>query len=67
MELTNEEKNVLSAMKVRKHWKQAINKIAKDTGMDKEKLREILISLKDKGYLINRLGKDGAQKWVVQR
>ena len=66
MKLTNEEKNVLSAMKVRKHWKQAINKIAIDIGMDKEKLREILMSLKDKGYLVNRQGKDGALKWIVR-
>ena len=65
--LTNEERNVLNAMKGRKYLKQAINKIAIDINIDKEKLRKILISLKDKGYLYNRTGKDGALKWIVKR
>lgn len=65
--LTSTESFVLNAMKRRKHRKQAINKIAIETKMEKEDLRKVLKSLKAKGYLYNEKGKDGALKWVMKR
>ena len=74
--LTQEERFVLYVMKTRRSNKiwhyslymQSINKIAKDTMMDKEELRETLMSLEKKGYLETRKSKrDGAFKWMVKR
>ncbi len=64
--VTQKERFVLYVMRNRKHYKQAINKIAKDVIMEKEELRKILISLKDKGYLTNINGADGTLKWIVR-
>ena len=64
--VTQKERFVLYVMRNRKYYKQAINKIAKDVIMEKEELRKILISLREKGYLGNIKGADGTLKWVVR-
>ncbi len=65
--VTQNERFVLYVMRNRKHYKQAINKIVKDVIMEKEELRKILISLREKGYLANIKGADGTLKWIVKR
>lgn len=64
--MTHEERFVLYVMKNRKNRMQAISKIAKTVIMDKEELRKILISLKDKDYLYNQIGRDKNLKWIVK-
>lgn len=51
---------------IKKH--RAINKITIELGLtidDKEMVREWLISLRERGFVYNRKGKDGALKWVI--
>jgi len=71
--LTTDERFVLYVMKTRKpmelhhsRFKQAISKIAKDVAMDIEELREILVSLKGKGYLKTEINRDRSVKWIVK-
>jgi len=70
--LTTDERFVLYVMKTRvsyghySFYKQSIDKIAEEIAMDKEELREILISLKEKGFLKTESNKDGVLKWIVK-
>ena len=72
--LTTDERFVLYVMKTRKrvsyshysNYKQSIDKISKEIAMDKEELREILISLKEKGFVRTEPNSEGVLKWIVK-